>query len=435
MVPGAARQGGVAFAPGSFNSLTLADAEVIHKEIGSLAAAAPSQRGNAQIVADGANWNTRIEGETPDYLTARDWLVSSGRFFDDHDALQARKIAVLGATVAKELFPNSDPVGERVRISGGAYEIVGVLSKGQSGLGQDHDDIVLAPLQTFKRRVSGRQGRANTVSQISVKAESENDRFAKARFDAGVATRTDLAQAGARLAQARTQLIQAQGSLVAANETYRRLVGVAAGALEPAPAVIGLPPSLEDALALAVQQSPTLISAHAAELSADAAVSASRAARGPNISLEAGSSLSGGFQDDGLGNVNADSVGQRFSLPLFIGGAASSRRREARALREASGLDRTGVERQLRETVTTAWTGAATARSAYASAQEQVTAAETAYRGVTLEQEGGLRATAEALDQENDRLAARLALAGAERELAVSERRLLLAVGWLTEPR
>ncbi len=260
-------------------------------------------------------------------------------------------------------------------------------------------------------------------------------RFAKARFDAGVATRTDLAQAQARLAQARTQLIQAQGSLVAANETYRRLVGVAAGALEPAPRVTGLPASLEDALTLAVQQSPTLISARAAELGADAAVSASRAARGPNISLEAGSSLSGGFEDDGLGNANSDSVGLRFSLPLSTGGAASSRTRETRALREAAGLDRAGVERQLRETVTTAWTGVDTARSAYVSAQEQVSAAETAYRGVTLEQEVGLRATVEVLDQENDLLQARLALAGAERELAISERRLLLAVGGLTTPR
>ncbi len=264
---------------------------------------------------------------------------------------------------------------------------------------------------------------------------TKQTRYAQARYDAGVATKTDLAQAQARLAQTRTQLIQAQGSLVAANETYRRLVGVAAGALQPAPAVTGLPASLDDALALAVQQSPSLISARAAELSADAAVFASRAARGPSVSLEAGSSLSGDFEDTGFGNANSDSVGVRFALPLFTGGAASSRTREQRALREAAGLDRTSVERTLRETVTTAWTGVDTARSAYASAQEQVVAAEIAYRGVTLEREVGLRANVEVLDQENDLLTARLALAAAERELAISERRLLLAVGGLTEPR
>jgi putative ABC transport system permease protein len=176
VVPGAARAGGVVGAPGSFNSLTLADAEAIQREISGIAAVAPSQRGGAQIVAQGANWNTRIEGVTPDYLMARDWEVASGRFFDERETRQARKVAVFGATVARELFPNADPVGERVRISGGTYEIIGVLeSKGQSGFGQDQDDIVLAPLQTVKRRVAGRQGRANTVSQISVKAENEDD--------------------------------------------------------------------------------------------------------------------------------------------------------------------------------------------------------------------------------------------------------------------
>ncbi|MDX2233869.1 MAG: ABC transporter permease [Hyphomonadaceae bacterium] len=175
VVPGASRQGGVTIAPGSFNSLTIADAEAIQREVAGVSAVAPSQRGSAQIVAQGANWNTRIEGVTTEYLAARDWEIASGRFFSDAETRQARKVAVLGATVASELFPNSDPVGERVRISGGTYEIIGVLdAKGQSGFGQDQDDIVLAPLQTVKRRVSGRQGRANTVSQISVKAESED---------------------------------------------------------------------------------------------------------------------------------------------------------------------------------------------------------------------------------------------------------------------
>ena len=260
-------------------------------------------------------------------------------------------------------------------------------------------------------------------------------RYAKARFDAGVTTRTDMAQAQARLAQARTNLIQSQGALVAANESYRRLVGVAAGALEPAPAVTGLPATLDDALSLAVAQSPTLVSARAAELNADAAVFASRAARGPSIALQAGAGLSDDFGEDSFGNARSDSVGLRFSIPLFTGGAASSRTREALALRSASGLDRASVERALRETVTTAWTGVETARSAYASANEQVDAAAVAYRGVTLEQDVGLRANVEVLDQENDLLAARLALAAAERELVISQRRLLLAVGGLTEPR
>ena len=101
--------------------------------------------------------------------------IAQGRMFDDTEERQARRVVVLGATVARELFPNIDPIGETVRMNGGAYEVIGVLaSKGQSGFGMDQDDIVLAPLTTVKRRVSGRQRRADTVSQISVKAANED---------------------------------------------------------------------------------------------------------------------------------------------------------------------------------------------------------------------------------------------------------------------
>jgi putative ABC transport system permease protein len=170
VVPGAMRGGGgVRFAPGQFDSLTTSDAEAIAQVEGVLAVA-PSQRSNAQVVANGLNWSTRIEGVTPTYLIARDWEVARGRFFEDREERQARKVVVLGATVARELFPNTDPIGEIVRINRGAYEIIGVLTaKGQAGFGQDQDDIVLAPLTTVKRRIAGRNRRADTVSQISVK--------------------------------------------------------------------------------------------------------------------------------------------------------------------------------------------------------------------------------------------------------------------------
>jgi putative ABC transport system permease protein len=127
------------------------------------------------VIAKGLNWNPQVEGVTPSYLEARDWEIASGRMFDETEERQARRIIVLGATVANELFPNLDPVGQMVRMNGGAFEVIGVLeSKGQSGFGADQDDIVLAPLTTVKRRISGRRGRGDSVSQISVKAQSED---------------------------------------------------------------------------------------------------------------------------------------------------------------------------------------------------------------------------------------------------------------------
>ena len=177
VVPGAMRGGGgVRMAPGSFESLTLADAQAIQKEVEGLVAVAPSQRGSGQIVANGSNWNTRVEGVTPDYLVARDWSVAQGRFFEEREDRQARKVVVLGATVAKEIFPNVDPIGQSVRINNSAFQVIGVLDpKGQTGFGQDQDDIALAPFSTVKRRISGRQNRGDSVSQISVKTASESD--------------------------------------------------------------------------------------------------------------------------------------------------------------------------------------------------------------------------------------------------------------------
>jgi len=176
VVPGAAQAGGVRLAVGGGgrDTLTLGDVDAL-TQIDGVMAVAPSQRGVAQIVANGLNWNTQIQGITPAYIIARDWSVASGRMFDDTEERQARKEVLLGQTVVDNLFPNMDPVGQNIRISGGTFQVIGVLaSKGQTGF-QDQDDIVLAPLTTVKRRISGRNGKADTVSQISVKAASEDD--------------------------------------------------------------------------------------------------------------------------------------------------------------------------------------------------------------------------------------------------------------------
>ncbi len=267
--------------------------------------------------------------------------------------------------------------------------------------------------------------RETTVANLT-----EQQRFVNAQFEAGVVTRTDLAQADARLAQARTQLVQAQAQMAAAIEAYTRLVGSPPSNLSAPPAAQGLPASLEVALDTAVQNNPSLLATIAAARQADANVMASNSAFGPRLSLEAGSSL-GGQIDLPATESSSDSVGVRFSMPLFTGGANLSRARQTRALRSAANLDVAAAQRSTRELVTNAWTGLTSARSAVTSAQEQVRAAELAYQGIRLEQETGLRTTIDVLNQEQDLLTARLALAQAERDLVVAERQLLAAVGGL----
>ncbi len=270
--------------------------------------------------------------------------------------------------------------------------------------------------------------RETTVSNLQRLLE-----FAQAQFDAGVVTRTDVAQAQARFAQARTQLVQAQGAMAASVEAYRRLVGRPPSDLQAPPAATGLPTGLEGALETAVDNSPTLISAQADTRLADANVASAAAQGRLNVTAEAGYSLGADFNDD-LSESSNDTVGLRLSVPLFQGGAIRSRTRQQRALRSASNLDLAATQRSVQESVTNAWTGLASARSAVSSAREQVQAAELAYEGVTLEQETGLRSTVEVLDQEADLLTARIALAQAESDLVVAERQLLAAVGTLDIP-
>jgi len=257
--------------------------------------------------------------------------------------------------------------------------------------------------------------------------------YADAQFEAGVVTRTDVAQSQARYAQARTQLVQAQGALAASVQAYQRLVGRPPSNLTAPTPATGLPTDLASALDLSVDYSPVLIGAQADTRLADANVAAAAAQGRANVTLEAGYGMGADFNDN-QSETSTDSVGVRVSIPLFQGGAIRSRTRAQRALRSASNLDLAAAQRGVQESVTNAWTGLASARAAVESAREQVQAAELAYEGVTLEQETGLRSTVEVLDQEADLLTARIALAQAERDLVVAERQLLASVGLLSVP-
>lgn len=176
--PGAPRGAGGGFvrgAGGSGSSLTVRDAEAM-RALDGVRAVSPAINGGAQLVYQGANWSSRIEGVTPDYLVARDLEIASGQMFDQAAADSGRKVAVLGQTVVNELFgPGVDPVGQRMRIGPIPFTVIGVLSpKGQSGF-QDQDDIVVVPLDAARSRVIGRgpSARGDSVNQVYVKAVDE----------------------------------------------------------------------------------------------------------------------------------------------------------------------------------------------------------------------------------------------------------------------
>lgn len=168
------QRGPVSQAAGGGFSLRDGDAEAIARQVEDVEAVAPLVRGQVQLASDGANWNTQIQGVTPPYLVARDLKIASGRMFDENEARQGRKVVVVGPTVARELWGDSDPVGRRVRVRTVPFEVIGVLeSKGQAGFGQDQDDVVLAPLSAVRSRIAGRRNRGDSVQTIYVKAVDE----------------------------------------------------------------------------------------------------------------------------------------------------------------------------------------------------------------------------------------------------------------------
>jgi putative ABC transport system permease protein len=174
---GSTNQAGVRLGQGSQTTITEDDAAAIAREVPAVQVAAPSSRGNAQVVYGNLNWSTGIQGVTADYFEARDWPVDLGRPILQEDVDGATKVALLGQTTAGNLFGEADPLGQIVRIKKVPFTVVGLLSrKGQSSWGQDQDDVILIPLSTAKKKVLGvSQANARSVGSISIKIRPDED--------------------------------------------------------------------------------------------------------------------------------------------------------------------------------------------------------------------------------------------------------------------
>jgi putative ABC transport system permease protein len=174
--PGSSRDGAVRLGAGSRHSLTEDDAAAIAAEVPGVLTAAPTVAGDAHLVHGNLNWSTLVGGITPDYLIARDWSVTSGRSFAAQEVESAAKVVLLGATTARELFPNGEPLGQGIRIANVPFTVIGVLGeKGQAAAsGRDQDDVALIPLSAAKLRVLGARSQVSrqSVDFVMVKAAS-----------------------------------------------------------------------------------------------------------------------------------------------------------------------------------------------------------------------------------------------------------------------
>ncbi len=178
VVPGGVSQAGVRLGAQTRQRLTEEDALAIGLEIPEVQVAAPTSRATGQLVWGNSNWGTTVMGVNNEYLEARDWPLRSGRPFDAAELAGSAKVLWLGATVARELFGDQDPVEQTVRLRGIPMTVVGVLSaKGQNSMGQDQDDVVMMPLGTLRNRVWGGDAtsRLKRVGAISVKVREGQD--------------------------------------------------------------------------------------------------------------------------------------------------------------------------------------------------------------------------------------------------------------------
>ena len=172
VMPGSSSSGGSRGGWGSSTSLTPEDADAILAEVKDIDGLSPEIRDRNQILANGLNWNTNVNGVGPDYGYVRNWPMASGAMFTDQDVKSLAKVCVIGKTVADQVFPNEDPVGQTLRIRNLPFRILGVMTpKGFSIFGSDEDDVVLIPYTSHMRRVS----RRTNISMIRIQAdEPEN---------------------------------------------------------------------------------------------------------------------------------------------------------------------------------------------------------------------------------------------------------------------
>ena len=192
VMPGAnSPSGGVRLAAGSNITLTKQDAQAIAREISGVNYVAPSVSQQFQVIYGNQNWKTNVQGTTQDFLQIRNFTVDTGAFFSTSDENTRARVAVLGQTVATNLFGGASPLGQTLRIGTAPFRVIGVLAaKGQSSMGQDQDDIILVPLTTAQDRLLG-QAYLNNIS-----IQVENDKM----MDKVQADITSLLRARHRLA-------------------------------------------------------------------------------------------------------------------------------------------------------------------------------------------------------------------------------------------
>lgn len=170
ITPGGTTATGQRVQAGTGARLTYEDSKAIAKQIDNINYVAPAVNRSYQVVFNNQNWVTQVEGTTPEFLPVRNFNMGKGEFFTSKDLDSRARVAVIGATIAENLFLDSNPIGQTIRINKAPFTVIGVLeSKGQTAMGTDQDDLIVVPITTAMQRMMG----ITYINRISIQAADE----------------------------------------------------------------------------------------------------------------------------------------------------------------------------------------------------------------------------------------------------------------------
>jgi TolC family type I secretion outer membrane protein len=299
---------------------------------------------------------------------------------------------------------------------------------GRARLADFEQQVLLAAVQAYMQVVRDRSVVDLTTNNEKVIAEQLD--AVRKRFEVGEVTKTDVAQAEARLQGATADRVTAEGVLVASNATYRQIVGDSPGSLAMPTADIALPSSLEETIALS-QNAPIVLAAEFDERAAELGIDVAFAEMLPDLSVEG----SWEYDDESFSESDHSDTGLlmlRLTVPLYQAGAPDSRVREAKQVHQQSRALIDEALRSAEQAAEDSWQAHETAQARIDSFTEQVRATEIALNGVQQESLVGARTVLDVLDAEIEALQAKVDLVAARTDLVVAKYRIVSAIGQLT---
>ena len=387
---------------------------------------------NPQLLAERANLRATDEEVSQAIAQWRPRVTINANYSKIHT--EAKTDGIAGKALTRSEPWDADVTASQTVFAGGRIlaqrrQADANVNAGRARLHSTEQNVFLNTISSYMNAV--RDESVLKLNEANVALLRKQLEAAKARFDVGEITRTDVAQAEARLAAGLAQETSAQAALRASRLAYERAVGEAPGTLDVKPAIPALPESEAQAREVANVQNPTLAGARAQEDAARYGVDFAVGSMLPTVTVEASYGRSG--QERFRETIGDDSrLTARASIPLYQGGAEWSGIRQAKELNNRARLNVEDARRATDEGVQNAWEAYRAARSSSEANRQQVKAAEIAFEGVEQEQEVGSRTTLDVLNQQQELLNARVALVRSERDEIVASYSLLSAMGKLT---